>query len=208
MEFYTWAHMDFAILMIVWHWFGRTIELKPSELILDSDSASKFVFFVYGRGNASGKIVARRFDPITVQSKKVRHLILTAGHAIGIKLGNLNPNLQFSVMLSPDCFRGPCYKGRVLHDFSSWDKGFLLDSENFYNYPLENDLELLAIEDCDQTDLVQIPIADTVIKGEKAFVVGYLQEPQEIIYSALILRDYDMNECKERIYRAFHGFGK
>ena len=38
--------------------------------------------------------------------------------------------------------------------------------------------------------------------------MGYPQEPSEIIYSAPILRDYDITEYTGKIYEAFHNFGK
>ena len=208
MEFYVWSHVDFTIPRIVWSWSGKAILFKQSEIVTDSDYPSKFTCMISNRGKASGTIISQRSEPVIVDSQEVKHLVLTAGHEIGNCFGNNKPNKIFSLCFESQPSEGRFYRAGVLHDFSSWQAEPLLDPITLYPYPLANDIAILAVENCDLNDLIEIPIADSIEEGDVVSVVGYPQEPDQILYSAPILRDYDVNDYTAKIYSAFHGFGR
>ena len=208
MEFYTWAHMDFACPMIAWTWSGREIALKQSFIVDDANPFSKSVCFITSSsGKATGSIISQRTDPVIVNSKEVRQLILTAGYCLGNCFGNPEPNKELSISFSLASRNGTLYDAKILHDFSDWTKEPLIDTLTHNPYPLPNDIAILALENCDRNDLIDIPIADEVSQDDEVSVVGYPQAPAKILYSAPILRDHNPEEYKEKIFNAFCGFG-
>ena len=147
MEFYTWAHMDFAIPMIAWTWSGPEIALKQSNIVDDANSFSKSVCFITSSsGKATGSIISQRTDPVIVNSKEVRQLILTAGHCLGNCFGNPETNKEFSISFSLASRNGTLYDAKILHDFSDWTKEPLIDTLTDNPYPLPNDIAILALE--------------------------------------------------------------
>lgn len=63
-------------------------------------------------------------------------------------------------------------------------------------YPLPNDAAILAGENFNRNDLIEITIADSIEEGEAVSVIN----PS----SAAILRQYDIDEYTAKIYSAFH----
>jgi hypothetical protein len=203
MEFYTWIQMDFAIPIAVWSLFDNRIELKNSYRVNNSEYPSRFVCALTGFASATGTVIKARTEPVFVGRESVKQLVLTAGHALGTQLGKKG-DIKYRVSFDEDPLLG--FRAFVLQDFSNWNQTALIDPLTDFPYALPHDLGLLAVAGCDLDQIADIPIAESISVDEPVYIVGYPTRPNEILYTAPILRTEDLHVFEQKIEEAFQGF--